>query len=153
MGMSANSGSGIPSGETPGGLSQAYGQALGMDGDVPVYRLPQNLPGILQQDATSPGSLASQASGGSYGQLNGMPTIRPYPFQDPRFQFDNFQLTPLRTQKPKVPKPPPPVLTQVRKQNKNRQSDLRQQNKLEQEQIQRDNERAARIREIQSGRH
>ena len=109
MGMSANSGSGIPSGETPGGLSQAYGQALGMDGDVPVYRLPQNLPGILQQDATSPGSLASQASGGSYGQLNGMPTIRPYPFQDPRFQFNNLPLTQLRTKAPKVPRLPSPV--------------------------------------------
>ena len=136
MGMSANSGSGIPSGETPEGLSQAYGQALGMDGDVPVYRLPQNLPGILQQDATSPGSLASQASGGSYGQLNGMPTIRPYPFQDPRFQFGNFQLTPLRTQKPKVPKRQPPVSTQVQ-QNKNRQPGAKQQNSLGQKQIRR----------------
>ena len=131
MGMSAGN-TGL------GELMRSYG----LDGNVPVYRSPQTFPGILEQ------TQAPQAPQGSpYGQLSGMPTIRPYPFQDPRFQFDKPLLTPLSTKEPIVPT----VSTQVQ-QNKNRQSDLRQQNKLEQEQIQRDNERAARIREITSGR-
>tara|TARA_R100001530_G_scaffold106876_2_gene74667 strand:+ start:165 stop:548 length:384 start_codon:yes stop_codon:yes gene_type:complete len=115
MGMSANTD------ENP------YGQVLGSNDGVPVYRLPQNFRGALQQDATS---------SAPYGQILGMPTIRPYPFQDPRFQFDNFQLTPLSTQMPKVPHRPPPVSTQVQ-QNKNRQPGAKQQNSLGQKQIRR----------------
>ena len=41
MGMSANTG------ENP------YGQGFGSNDGVPVYRLPQNFRGALQQDATS----------------------------------------------------------------------------------------------------
>ena len=93
MGMSAGN-TGL------GELMRSYG----LDGGVPVYRCPQTFPGILEQ------TQAPQAPQGSpYGQLSGMPTIRPYPFQDPRFQFNNLPLTQLRTKAPKVPRLPSPV--------------------------------------------
>ena len=141
MGMSANTG------ENP------YGQVLGSNDGVPVYRLPQNFRGALQQDATS---------SRPYGQILGMPTIRPYPFAHPSFSLTQLSsavpnvpsaaapalsLTPLSTKKPKVPKRPPSVSTQARQ-----KSGVSQQNRLEQEQIQRDKARAARLREIQTNR-
>ena len=69
-------------------------RSYGIDsGGVPVYRGPQTFPGIMEQ--TQPGQ------GSAYGQLSGYPTIRPYPFADPR-----FSLTPLSNTAPNVPRPP-----------------------------------------------
>lgn len=77
-------------------------RSYGIDsGGVPVYRGPQTFPGIMEQ--TQPGQ------GSAYGQLSGYPTIRPYPFADPR-----FSLTPLSNTAPNVPRPllsPPLSLT------------------------------------------
>jgi|TARA_R110000751_G_scaffold90211_1_gene177196 hypothetical protein len=99
-------------------------RSYGLDGNVPVYRSPQTFPGIMGQ--------TQAPQGNPYGQLSGYPTIRPYPFQDPRFQFDNPLLTPLSTKEPIVPT----VSTQVQ-QNKNRQPGAKQQNSLGQKQIRR----------------
>lgn len=94
------------------GMSADLGELMrsyGLDGNVPVYRSPQTFPGILEQ--TQP------AQGSPYGQLNGMPTLRPYPFQalnqnqEPSFQFNNLPLTPLRTKAPILPKQFPAIST------------------------------------------
>jgi len=76
------------------GMSADLGELMrsyGLDNGVPVYRGPQTFPGIMEQTQAPQGS--------PYGQLNGMPTIRPYPFQDPR-----FSLTPLSNKAPNVPR-------------------------------------------------
>ena len=81
------------------GMSADLGELMrsyGLDNGVPVYRGPQTFPGIMEQTQAPQGS--------PYGQLNGMPTIRPYPFQDPR-----FSLTPLSNKAPKVPRLSPPI--------------------------------------------
>jgi hypothetical protein len=105
------------------GMSADLGELMrsyGLDGNVPVYRSPQTFPGILEQTQPAQGNLAGQASGNPYGQLSGMPTIRPYPFQDPRFSLTPLSnkapnvpralsLTPLSNKAPKVPRLSPPI--------------------------------------------